>query len=127
VNQTIFSPNAPSPIGPYRQAVAVGAMVFCSGQVAIDPATGKLADGDVEAQTRQVLENLGSVLRAAGLGHGDVVKTTIFLLDMNDFGRVNAVYGRYFGRSAPARSTVAVAALPLGAKVEIEAIAVRGM
>jgi 2-iminobutanoate/2-iminopropanoate deaminase len=102
-------------------------MVFCSGQVAIDPATGKLADGDVEAQTRQVLENLGSVLRAAGLGHGDVVKTTIFLLDMNDFGRVNAVYGRYFGRSAPARSTVAVAALPLGAKVEIEAIAVRGM
>ncbi len=124
MKRTIFSPNAPSPIGPYRQAVGVGAMVFCSGQIAIDPATGKLAGEDIETQTRQVLENIGAVLRAAGATYDDVVKTTIFLIDMNDFARVNAIYAQYFGRSMPARSTVAVASLPLGAKVEIEAIAV---
>jgi len=124
VKRTVFSPNAPSPIGPYRQAVAIGAMVFCSGQIAIDPATGKLAGDDVETQTRQALENLGEVLRAAGLSFADIVKTTLFLVDMADFSAVNAIYARYLGRSAPARSTVAVAALPLGAKIEIDAIAV---
>lgn len=124
MKRVIFTPSAPSPIGPYRQAIAYRNTVFCSGQIAIDPATGALAGDDVETQTRQVLENLGAVLRAAGLGFRDVIKTTIFLIDMSDFGRVNAVYGQYFGQSPPARSTVAVAALPLGAKVEIEAIAV---
>jgi len=99
-------------------------MVFCSGQIAIDPATGKLAGDDVETQTRQALENLGAVLRAAGLSFADVVKTTLFLVNMADFSRVNAIYARYFGQSAPARSTVAVAALPLAAKIEIDAIAV---
>ncbi len=124
MKRTVFSPNAPSPIGPYRQAVAIGAMVFCSGQIAIDPGTGKLAGDDVETQTGQALENLGAVLRAAGLSFADVVKTTLFLVDMADFSRVNAIYARYFGQSAPARSTVAVAALPLAAKIEIDAIAV---
>jgi 2-iminobutanoate/2-iminopropanoate deaminase len=125
VKQTVFSPNAPAPVGPYRQGVAVGAMVFCSGQIALDPATGKLAGDDIEVQAHQALENLGQVLRSAGLSYGDVVKTTIFLVDMNDFSRVNGIYGQYFGQSAPARSTVGVASLPLGAKIEIEAIAVR--
>jgi 2-iminobutanoate/2-iminopropanoate deaminase len=124
MKHTVFSPNAPAPIGPYRQAVAVGRMVFCSGQIALDPATGKLTGDDVETQTRRCLENLSAVLRAAGLSLNDVAKTTIFLTDMGDFARVNAIYAGYLGRSAPARSTVAVAALPLGAKVEIEAIAV---
>lgn len=124
MKRTVFTPNAPAPIGPYRQAIGCGNTVFCSGQIAIDPATGALAGEDVETQTRQVLENLGAVLRAAGLGLNDVVKTTIFLVDMGDFARVNAVYGSYFSQSPPARSTVAVAGLPLGAKVEIEAIAV---
>lgn len=124
MSRTIYSPNAPSPLGPYRQGVAVGEMVFCSGQIAIDPSTGKLVGGGIEEQTRQVLDNLGAVLRAAGASYGDVVKTTIFLTDVNDFTAVNAVYARYFGSAAPARSTVAVAALPLGSKLEVEAIAV---
>ena len=125
MKQTVYTANAPTPIGPYRQAVAIGAMVFCSGQIALDPATGKLAGDDVETQAERALENLGAVLRAAGLSYEDVEKTTLFLVDMGDFAKVNAIYGKYLGRSSPARSTVAVAALPIGAKVEIEAIAVR--
>jgi 2-iminobutanoate/2-iminopropanoate deaminase len=125
VKRTVFSPYAPAPVGPYRQAVAIGSMVFCSGQIALDPATGKLAGDDLETQAHQAFANLGEVLRSAGLTFADVVKTTLFLVDMSDFARVNAIYAQYFGQSAPARSTVAVAALPLGAKIEIEAIAVR--
>jgi reactive intermediate/imine deaminase len=124
--QRIFSSAAPAPIGPYNQAVSVDGLVFCSGQIAIDPALGRLIEGDVTAQALQVMRNLEAVLAAAGATFADVVKTTIFLLDMADFATVNAIYGeRFAGGIAPARSTVAVAMLPLGARVEIEAIARR--
>ncbi len=124
--ERIFSAAAPAPIGPYSQAVAVDGLIFCSGQIAIDPAAGKLIDGDVAAQTRQVMRNVEAVLTAAGATFAQVVKTTIFLVDMADFAIVNPIYGEAFARSiAPARSTVAVASLPLGARVEIEAIARR--
>jgi 2-iminobutanoate/2-iminopropanoate deaminase len=122
--ERIFSPAAPAPIGPYNQAVRFDGMVYCSGQIAIDPAAGKLIDGDVAAQTRQVMRNIEAVLAAAGTTFANVVKTTIFLVDMADFAIVNPIYGEPFAKGiAPARSTVAVAALPLGARVEIEAIA----
>ena len=121
----MFTPHAPQPIGPYSQAVESGELVFCSGQVAIVAETGKLVDGDAGAQTEQILRNMGEVLKAAGLSHADVVKTTIFLVDMNDFPKVNAAYITAFAQTKPARSTVAVAALPMGAKVEIDAIAIR--
>jgi 2-iminobutanoate/2-iminopropanoate deaminase len=125
VSDRIFTPRAPVPIGPYNQAQRAGGFIFCSGQIPLDPETGKLVDGDVGAQTRRVLENLSEVLVAAGTSIEGVVKTTIFLTDMADFGAVNTVYAEFFGtgEGAPARSTVAVAALPLGARVEIEAIA----
>jgi len=119
---------APAAIGPYSQAVVVPVggqkMVFCSGQIALDPATGAMIEGDVEAQTRQVIANLGAVLAAAGATFGDVVKTTIFLASMDDFGVVNAVYGERFVHDPPARATVQAAKLPRGALVEIDAIAV---
>lgn len=119
---------APAAIGPYSQAVVVPVgdmrMIFCSGQIALDPASGAMIDGDVEAQTRQVLANLGAVLAAAGATFGDVVKTTIFLASMDDFGTVNAVYGERFVHDPPARATVEAAKLPRGALVEIDAIAV---
>jgi 2-iminobutanoate/2-iminopropanoate deaminase len=121
--EAIRSNAAPTPVGPYSQAVRVGDLVFCSGQVPIDPATGALIAGDVAAQTRQVLANLGAVLAAAGLGLDAIVKTTIFLADIADFAAVNPVYGEFFTGVPPARSTFAVAALPLGARVEIEAVA----
>jgi 2-iminobutanoate/2-iminopropanoate deaminase len=121
--RAIFTAEAPAPIGPYSQAIRAGDEVFCSGQIPLDPDTGSLIEGDISAQTARVLANLGAVLRAAGLDYANVVKTTIFLIDMNDFPAVNAVYERYFGATKPARSTVAVAALPKGARVEIEAIA----
>lgn len=121
---------APAAIGPYSQAVCVpvGAqtMVFTSGQIPLDPATGAMVDGDITAQTRQVLTNLGAVLEAAGAGWGDVVKTTIFLADMGDFAAVNAVYAERFGEAPPARSTVQAARLPRDSRVEIEAVAVIG-
>jgi len=123
VSERVFSADAPAPIGPYSQAIRSGDLLFCSGQVAIDPAVGKLVDGDVAAQARQALRNLSAVLTAAGASVGDIVKTTIFLVDMADFATVNAAYGEFLGEAAPARTTVAVAALPLGARVEIEAIA----
>jgi len=120
--------HAPAAIGPYSQAVVVPVgdqrMVFCSGQIALDPATGALVEGDVSAQTRQVLENLGAVLAAAGASFANVVKTTIFLADMADFATVNAIYGERFSSDPPARATVAAAALPRNARVEIEAVAV---
>ena len=120
----IFTTGAPAPIGPYRQGVRAGNLLFCSGQTPIDPATGKVVDGDVSVQARRVLDNLAAVLEAAGCTFAQVAKTTIFLIDMNDFAAVNAVYKERIGESAPARSTVAVAALPMGARVEIEVIAV---
>ena len=120
---------APGAIGPYSQAVVVPVgdekrMVFCSGQVALDPATGVMVEGDVGAQTRQALENLGAVLAAAGASFANVVRTTIFLVDMKDFAAVNAVYGERFPADPPARATVAVAGLPRDARVEIDAIAI---
>lgn len=120
--------HAPAAIGPYSQAVVVPVggqrMVFCSGQIALDPATGVVIEGDVAAQTRQVLENLGAVLAAAGASFANVVKTTIFLADMADFATVNAIYGERFPNDPPARATVAAAALPRNVRVEIDAIAV---
>ncbi len=124
----IRTAHAPAAIGPYSQAVVVPVgdqrMVFCSGQIALDPATGMVIEGDVAAQTRQVLDNLGAVLAAAGAGFANVVKTTIFLADMADFATVNAIYGERFPSEPPARATVAAAGLPRNVRVEIEAIAV---
>jgi 2-iminobutanoate/2-iminopropanoate deaminase len=115
---------APAAIGPYSQAIRAGCFVFCAGQLGLDPATGELVEG-VEAQTDRALQNLASVLAADGLGFADVAKTTIFVVDMADFQAVNAVYARHMPEPFPARSTVAVAALPRGGRVEIEAIAHR--
>lgn len=119
----IRTEHAPAPIGPYSQAILAGNELFCSGQIAIDPSTGEMNGNDAAAQAEQVLANMGAVLAAAGMDYGNVVKTTIFLVDMNDFAAVNAVYAKYFDAVKPARSTVAVSALPKGALVEIEAIA----
>ncbi len=124
--QVIESVQAPKAIGPYSQAVAVEAqrLVFLSGQIPLDPGTMELVGaGDIAAQTRQVMDNLGAVLSAAGLDFGNVVKTTIFLADLGDFAAVNEVYGSYFAERPPARATVQVAALPKGAGVEIECVA----
>jgi len=123
--ETIHTSAAPQAIGPYSQAVAAGPYVFTSGQIGLDPAGGTIVDGDVAAQTRQVMANIAAVLAAAGLTFADVVKTTIFLADMNDFAAVNAVYAESFAAAPPARSTVAAAGLPRGALVEIETIALR--
>jgi len=124
----VRTPQAPAAIGPYSQAVVVPVgdqrMVFCSGQIALDPATGTVIEGDVAAQARQVLDNLGAVLAAAGASFGQVVKTTMFLANMADFAAVNAIYGERFPHDPPARSTVAAAGLPRNVLVEIEAVAV---
>ena len=124
----IRTAHAPAAIGPYSQAVVVPVgdqrMVFCSGQIALDPETGVVIEGDIAAQTRQVLENLGAVLAAAGASFAHVVKTTIFLADMADFAAVNAIYGERFPHDPPARSTVAASGLPRNVLVEIDAIAV---
>lgn len=123
---TIHTPNAPAPVGPYSQAIEAGGFIFTAGQIPLDPETGKPVHGPVEAQTRQVLENLKAVLEAAGSGLHNVVKTTVFLQDMNDFPYMNAVYEEYFGtENAPARSAVEVARLPKDVDVEIEAIALK--
>jgi 2-iminobutanoate/2-iminopropanoate deaminase len=122
----ISTPDAPAAIGPYSQAVRMGDLIYTSGQVALDPATGQLIAGGIEAQTTRVLENLKAVLEAAGAGLNQVVKTLVFLKDMNDFAAMNTVYGKYLapeGVVAPARSTVEVARLPKDALVEIEVIA----
>jgi len=121
----ITAEGAPRVLGPYAQAVAVGDLVFCAGQVGLDPASGRLVPGGVEAETARVLENLAAVLAAAALGLGDIVKTTVYLVDLEEFAAMNAVYGRYFSPPYPARATVGVAALPAGARVEIEAVATR--
>jgi 2-iminobutanoate/2-iminopropanoate deaminase len=122
----VTTTGAPSAIGPYSQGLVSGDLVFCSGQLGLDPATGELVDGGVEAQTERALRNLTSVLDAAGASMADVVKTTIFLADISDFAAVNAVYARHMPDPAPARSTFAVGALPKGGLIEIEAIARRG-
>jgi 2-iminobutanoate/2-iminopropanoate deaminase len=117
---------APAPVGPYNQAIIAGDFVFCAGQIALDPTSGQLVGGeDVRAQTRRVLDNLAAVLVESGSGLDRVTKTTVFLTDLADFGAMNEVYGERFGSHRPARSTVPVSALPRGAKVEIECIAVR--
>ena len=121
----VATKHAPAAVGPYSQAIVAGGLIFSSGQLGLIPETGKLPVG-IEAQTRQVLANLGSVLEAAGSTMDQVVKTTIFLVDMNDFATVNAIYADAFSTVPPARSTVQVAALPLGGLVEIEAIALNG-
>ncbi|MBF5041119.1 RidA family protein [Aggregicoccus sp. 17bor-14] len=124
--KTIHSDNAPKAIGPYSQAAQVpaGTMTFLSGQIPLDPKTMNIVEGDVVAQTEQVMKNLQAVLEAAGLGFDHVVRCGIFVTDLNDFTKVNEVYGRYFKGPPPARATVQVAALPRGVKVEIDAIAV---
>lgn len=119
----IQTEGAPTPIGPYSQAMVVGGLIFTAGQVGADPRTGKLAGEDVASQTARALENLQAVLQAAGGSLQTVLKTTVFLADLNDFAAMNEVYARYFGDHKPARSTVQVARLPLDAKVEIEAVA----
>ncbi|MEW6283507.1 MAG: RidA family protein [Candidatus Eremiobacterota bacterium] len=119
----VVTKEAPGAIGPYSQAIRAGDLVFCSGQIPLDPATGQLIEGDLEAQTRRVMDNLRAVLSAAGTGFEQVVKTTIFLRSMADFAEVNRVYGEYLADPPPARSTVAVADLPRGARLEIEVIA----
>lgn len=125
MNAPIATPAAPAAIGPYSQAIATSAtrLVFCSGQIPLDPATGVLVSGDIEAEARQALANLRAVLQAAGLGPENVVRASIYLTDLGDFERVNAVYGAFFGVPLPARTAIQVAALPKGARVEIDAIA----
>jgi 2-iminobutanoate/2-iminopropanoate deaminase len=123
--EAIRTDKAPAPIGPYSQAIRTsGLTLFCSGMIAIDPQSGELVGDDVAAQADQALRNLGEVLAAAHLSYANVVKTTVFLLDMKDFAAVNSVYAKYFDANKPARSTVAVTGLPKGARVEIDAIAV---
>ena len=121
----VTAADAPRAIGPYSQAIWSDDHLFCSGQTPIDPATGKLIEGDVGAQTDRALDNLEAVVRAAGLSMDDVVKCNVFLTDMRDFAEMNAAYGKRFAAPYPARSTVAVAGLPLGARVEIELVARR--
>jgi 2-iminobutanoate/2-iminopropanoate deaminase len=121
--QVVHSDQAPKAIGPYSQAIRAGEFIFCAGQTPIDPATGNLVEGGIEEQTRRVLQNLSAVLQAAGTSLDRVVKTTVFLLDMNEFARMNAVYAEFFPTNPPARSTVQVARLPKDARVEIELIA----
>ena len=123
MKEIISTENAPGAIGPYSQAIKAGGMVFCSGQIPIDPATGQFVSEVVSEQTEQVLKNLSEVLKAAGTSLDSVVKTTVFLADMNDFAEMNEVYGRFFSENKPARATVQAARLPRDARVEIECIA----
>jgi 2-iminobutanoate/2-iminopropanoate deaminase len=126
MKEIIATNDAPQAIGPYSQAVRVGSMVFASGQIPLDPATKEFVPGGIAEQTEQVLRNLKAVFAAAGVGMEQIVKTTVFLADMNDFTAMNEVYGKYFAENPPARATVQAARLPRDAKVEIEAIAVTG-
>ena len=123
MREAVSTPTAPAAIGPYSQAIQAGNLLFCSGQIPLDPVSGEVVAGDVRRQAEQVMENIAAVLSAAGAGFNDVVKATVFLVEMGDFGAVNEVYGRYFSGHKPARSTVAVKALPRGVLLEIEVIA----
>ncbi|MGZ9736075.1 RidA family protein [Flavobacterium sp. GNP002] len=125
MKKIIFTENAPAPIGPYNQAVLKGNTLYTSGQIAINPATGELVTDNIEVETEQVMQNMKAVLEAAGMTFENVVKTTIFIMDMNDFGKINTVYGSYFNeKTAPARETVQVACLPKNVNVEISMIAI---
>ena len=123
MRKTVSTGNAPAAIGPYSQAVSSGGFLFCSGQIPLDPATGKMVEGGIEAQTERVLKNLEAVLSSGGSTLASVVKTTVYLADLADFPAMNAVYGRFFVQAPPARATVQVAKLPAGARVEIDAVA----
>jgi 2-iminobutanoate/2-iminopropanoate deaminase len=123
MKRIIATEAAPKAVGPYSQAVAMGNLLFCAGQIPLDPASGELVGSDVAAQTERVCENIRAVLAANGMGFADVVKTTVFLITMDDFAAMNGVYAKYFPEPFPARSTIAVAALPRGARVEIEVTA----
>lgn len=123
--RTIATPDAPRAIGPYSQAMLTGGQVFTAGQIALDPASMELVPGGVAEQTERVMQNLRAILEAAGSGMSSVIRTTVYLIDMGDFAAMNEVYARHFGDHRPARSTVAVAALPKGARVEIDAIGIR--
>jgi 2-iminobutanoate/2-iminopropanoate deaminase len=120
---TILTPNAPQPIGPYSQAIREGNLLFCSGQIPLDPVSGALKNASIEEETKQVLANLSAVLEAGGASLQSIIKTTIFLTDMDDFAKVNEVYAATLSDAKPARSTIAVRALPKGARIEIECIA----
>ncbi len=122
MKKIIQTPDAPAPIGPYSQAVAAGNMLFVSGQIAIDPASGQLILDSIEAETRQVMKNIGAILQQAGAGYQHIVKTGIFLRDMNDFAKVNEIYGSYFTSDFPARETVQVSRLPKDVNVEISVV-----
>ncbi len=124
MRHAIATSGAPQAIGPYSQAVRAGNLLFASGQIPLDPATGAMVEGDISAQTRRVLDNIGAILREAGASYENVVRTTVFLADMNDFPAMNAAYATYFTAPAPARSTVQAARLPKDARVEIDIIAV---
>jgi 2-iminobutanoate/2-iminopropanoate deaminase len=121
----VYTPNAPEPIGPYSQAIIAGNFVFASGQIAIDPATGNLVLDDIKTETQQVMENIKAILTAAGIDFSHIIKTTIFLMDMQNFAQVNEVYGTYFKGDFPARETVQVAGLPKGVNVEISITAIK--
>jgi len=124
VRQAVSTPSAPQAIGPYSQAIKAGSLLFVSGQVPIDPATGAIVEGDIAAQTHRVFQNIGEILKAGGASFDHVVRTTVFLADMNDFAAMNAIYATYFSAPAPARATVQVSRLPKDARVEIDVIAV---
>lgn len=121
--QSLATDKAPAAIGPYSQAVKFGDLLFCSGQIPLDPVSGEMSSGGINEQAERVMQNISAVLSAAGVGFDDVIKSTIYLVDMGDFAAVNEVYGRYFSSHKPARSTVAVKSLPRGALVEIEVLA----
>ncbi|MEM2201773.1 MAG: RidA family protein [Ignisphaera sp.] len=127
VKEIVYTDKAPKPIGPYSQAIRVGPWLFLSGQIPIDPATGGVVEGDIEVQTRRVLENIKAILEVAGYTLGDVVKVTVYLVDLNDFQKFNKIYGEYFNEKPPVRTTVQVAALPRGARVEVDVIAYKNV
>ncbi len=124
-SQSIYTDSAPKAIGPYSQAIVAGNLVFTSGQIPLDPKTQQMIEGDIRAQTERVMENLAAVLQAAGVTFADVVKATIFVADLGDFAAVNEIYGKRFPTNPPARSTVQVAALPKGARLEIDLVAIK--
>ena len=126
MRNAVSTPAAPRAVGPYSQAIRAGSLLFVSGQIAIDPATGQVVAGDIGVQTERVMENVGEILKAAGGSFEQVVRTTVYMADIADFPAMNEVYGRYFGAAAPARSTIQAARLPRDAKVEIDAIALFG-
>jgi len=116
---------APAAIGPYSQAIVAGGTLYCSGQIALDPASGKMVADDIQVETRQVLKNLGAILRAAGMDYGDVVQATVYVIDLSDYKTVNEIYGEFFKERPPARATVQVAKLPREARIEISCIAIK--